>query len=266
MTLVNLHNHTARCGHATGTMDQYIEAALEKGISIFGFSDHAPLPPPLCEGITMAPGETEEYLTDIFNARQKWKNRCRILAGFEVDFPLFETFDRAYLTDPRIDYLIGSCHFLGDWPFDHDDYIDEFSKRDINEIYRQYLAILEDLADARLFNIMGHFDLIKKFGHRATSDMSNEIRSVARKAAAAGMAVEINTSGLIKPVKEIYPSENIVRILFEENVPVTLGSDSHAPEHVGQAFDEAAALLNKCGYDSICYFEKRRRRNVKLET
>ncbi len=265
MTIANIHNHTSRCGHATGTVDEYIEAAIEKNISVLGFADHAPLPEHLRSGITMEPGETELYLEEILLTRKKWENRCKILAGFEVDFPLFDTFDRRYLQDPRIDYLIGSCHFIGDWPFDHDAYIEEFEKHDINDIYRQYLAILDDLVSSGMFQIVGHFDLVKKFGHRATEDLSSEIRTIAKKIAASNMAAEINTSGLIKPVKEIYPAENIIQIFFEESVPVTLGSDSHAPEHVGYGFRDAVNLLKKTGYTSICYFEKRNRFDIPLE-
>ena len=168
MKLPNLHNHTPRCGHATGTMEEYIKEAVRRDIYWFGFADHAPLPEDLRSGITMEPSETEEYLSDILEARERWKGRCEILTAFEVDFPLFETFDTAYFHDSRIDYLIGSCHFIDDWPFDHDDYIEEFDRRDINDIYRQYFSIIEKLVDSGYFQVVGHFDLVKKFGHRAT--------------------------------------------------------------------------------------------------
>jgi histidinol-phosphatase (PHP family) len=105
---------------------------------------------------------------------------------------------------------------------------------------------------------MGHFDLVKKFGHRATGDFSKTIEALAGKLSACGMAFEVNTSGLIKPVGEIYPSRDIIEIFFRNNVAVTLGSDSHAPEHVCTASDLALEVLRRAGYRNITGFRKRR--------
>ena len=264
MELVNLHNHTSLCGHASGTLREYVEMALAQNISVMGFSDHAPLPASLRPGITMAPEETETYIADVLALAKDFGSAPKILLGFEVDFPLHDSFDRGYFSDPRIDYLIGSCHFIDDWAFDHEDFIDEFSRRDIDEVYGHYFSIIDDLVSSGLFNIVGHFDLVKKFGHRATRDFPLEVSTIAKKMAAGNIAAELNTSGLIKPVGEIYPSKQIVEIFFENNVPVTLGSDSHSPEHVGYGFGQAVALLKEVGYRKICYFEKGIRHDVSL--
>jgi histidinol-phosphatase (PHP family) len=263
MGLVDYHNHTALCGHATGTVEEYIEAAIGKGLAEIGFSDHAPLPAGLREGITMHEDQTEEYLSSIQYNAQKYKAHIAVRTGFEVDFPLHDTFNRQYLHDPRIDYLIGSCHFIDGWAFDHPDYIDGFSTRDIDEIYSRYYAILQDLISCGHFDIVGHFDLVKKFGHRARKDFKKEIAALFNEAPRP-IAVEINTAGLRKPVKEIYPSADIVELLFSLNVPVTLGSDSHNPDEVACEFDTAVAMLKKAGYRKISGFGKRRRFDIVL--
>ena len=94
--------------------------------------------------------------------------------------------------------------------------------------------------------------------------MNARITSVAKAAAASNTAIEINTSGLRKPVGEMYPSEKIVRILFEQNVPITLGSDAHAPGEVGADMDKAAALLLKTGYTRIVAFKNRKHHIIEL--
>lgn len=264
MPPVNYHNHTSYCGHADGTIDEYIEAAIALGIKEMGFSDHAPLPEKLRPGITMHPGETEPYIEEILSAQERFSGRINIRLGFEVDYPLFGTFDEKYFTDSRIDYLIGSCHFLEDWPFDHSDYIDEFDRRDINAVYSHYFDILKGLASSGLFDIVGHFDLVKKFGHRPEKNIAENVRNTARVMSRNQIAVEINTSGLIKPVGEIYPSYDIIKILFEENVPVTMGSDSHSPAEVGQGFKEASVMLKKAGYTKVSGFSKRKRYDLPL--
>ena len=264
MKLPNLHNHTPLCGHASGSIDGYIEAAIEKGISFMGFSDHAPLPEELRQGITMHPDEIEEYISLVEQARDRFSGRIEVLLGFEVDFPLHDTFPAAYFNDSRIDYLIGSCHFIDGWPFDHDDYIAEFSRRDINDIYARYYEIIAGLIDCRLFDVAGHFDLVKKFGHRATGDFSATIDTLAKKMSRAGMAFEVNTSGLIKPVGEMYPSQDIIEIFFRNNVAVTLGSDSHSPEHVGYGFESALEAIRSAGYRKMVTYRKRRPVTVEL--
>jgi histidinol-phosphatase (PHP family) len=265
MDLADYHIHTELCGHAEGSTDDYIHEAIKKNLKEIGFSDHAPIPEDLRKGITMSPAETEQYIKLIQEKRQQYKDRIEIKIGFEIDFPLMDSLDRKYLNDPRLDYLIGSCHFLGDWAFDSPKGIDEFKNRDINEIYNQYYDILLNLIQSGLFNIIGHFDLMKKFGHRPSVDLTKTIEKLA--AAAAGItdiAVEINTAGIRKPVGEMYPSDEIIDIFFRMNTPVTLGSDSHKPEEVAYLFDKAVEKLKRAGYRKICGFSKRKRYDIAI--
>jgi histidinol-phosphatase (PHP family) len=101
MKLANLHNHTSLCGHASGTVDEYIEEAIKKGLGYIGFTDHAPLPEELRQGITMSPGESETYIELVEKARDSYRGRIEVLLGFEVDFPLYETFPASYFSDSR---------------------------------------------------------------------------------------------------------------------------------------------------------------------
>ena len=73
-----------------------------------------------------------------------------------------------------------------------------------------------------------------------------------------GMTVEINTSGLRKPAKEIYPSPPLLEAYRKYNVPVVFGSDAHAPGEVGQDFDQAKALARKVGYREALVYEQRK--------
>ena len=254
----DFHTHTYLCEHAKGTPREYAASAFAKGLTTLGFSDHAPLPDGFREGVTMHPHQVEEYLSMIEAVREEFRDKLNIRIGFEVDYPLRGSFDLKYMSDQRVDYLIGSCHYLQDWPFDHHDYTHEYEERGIDAVYSDYYDTLAEIADSGLFNIIGHFDLTKKFGFRAQADMTAKIAHVAEAAARTSTAVEMNTSGLRKPVKEIYPAENIVKILFEHNVPVTMGSDAHAPNEVGADFDKASELLKKCGYRKIASFKKRK--------
>jgi len=262
--MVNYHNHTILCGHAIGEMDEYILKAIENGIKEFGFSDHAPVPLHLRNGISMSPDNVPEYISSVLKKKEEYKNRIEIKLGFEVDFPLFDSFDRRYLADPEIDFIIGSTHYMGDWGFDNPADVSRYNERSIDEIYTDYYVFIEGLVDAGFCDILGHFDLIKKFGHRPESDMTPVVSRIAKKMSARGIAAEINTSGLRKPVHEIYPSDEIINILFQENVPVTMGSDSHSPEEVCSGYPLAIEKLKNAGYRKISGFTKRKRHELLL--
>nr|HPK45243.1 PHP domain-containing protein [Spirochaetota bacterium] len=128
--MIDYHVHTYLCDHASGTPGDYIEKALEARLFEIGFSDHAPLPEHLRNDITMEPEETEMYCSMLEDVKDKYPIAVKI--GFEVDYPLHPTFDTHYFHDNRIDYMIGSCHFIDGWAFDHPLFVDEYNKRDIN--------------------------------------------------------------------------------------------------------------------------------------
>ena len=262
--MVNYHNHTALCGHASGTLDEYITSAIRQGVKEFGFSDHAPVPEHLREGISMEPYEAEIYIAEVVKKKSEYAGRIDVKLGFEVDFPLFKTFDETYLHDPRIDYIMGSIHYMDGWGFDNPDNIAVYNERDIDSIYLDYYSILASLAVSRMFDIIAHFDLVKKFGHRPASDMSGIIESIAKTLSGTETAVEINTAGLLKPVAEIYPSDDIIDILFRNNVAVTLGSDSHSPEDVCYGYPLAVEKLKKAGYRKVSGFTGRKRHELDL--
>lgn len=262
--MVDYHIHTELCGHATGTVQEYIESAVSKGIREIGFSDHAPMPEEIREGVSMSPSDLESYLGGIGSARERNEGRIAVRTGLEVDYPLMESFDRRYCTDPRIDYLIGSCHFIDGWPFDHPDYIDGYAHRDIDEIYGKYFKILRSLAGSGLFNIVGHFDIVKKFGYRSGREFRGIIDDIAQVLAANDVAVEVNTAGMAHPAGEMYPSDDIIGVLFDRNVAVTLGSDAHAPERVGYQFPRALESITRAGYRKISGFKKRARYDIPL--
>ncbi|MEI6810142.1 MAG: PHP-associated domain-containing protein, partial [bacterium] len=106
--------------------------------------------------------------------------------------------------------------------------------------------------------VVGHIDLPKKFGHRLKDkDLKEMAQPVLDRIAAAGMAVELNTGGLRKPVEEIYPSALLLSLIREREIPICFGSDAHEPGHVGMDFDKALRLAKDVGYTTFVKFRKR---------
>lgn len=262
--MIDYHVHTERCGHATGTVDLYAGAAAKKGIREIGFADHAPMPEEMRGGLTMPASEIEPYFKDVLECRARFEGIVDVRLGMEVDYPLFDSFPAVLLSDPRIDFLIGSCHFIDGWAFDHPAHVGGFRDRDIDDIYTAYFTIIESMVSSGFFDIVGHFDIVKKFGHRPRRDFLPAVGRIARAMAAGGVAVEINTGGLRHPVGEIYPSAEILRVLFNANVPATISSDAHTPDQVGYMLPRALEAAAAAGYTKISSFSGRKRHDITL--
>jgi histidinol-phosphatase (PHP family) len=256
--LIDLHNHTPLCKHAKGNPDEYIKKAIKKGIKIYGFADHAPMNFDL--KYRMSFEEMEKYEQNIKSLSQKYDN-IKILLGYEVDFT--PEVDKRVL-NRDVDYLIGSVHFLDNWGFDNPEFIKEWQNRDVDDIYKEYFYLIEQMAKSKQFDIVGHLDLIKVFGYKPKTPIKDLAKNAIKEIKKASMAVEINTAGLRKPIKEIYPSFELLEMILEENIDITFSSDAHSPEQVGFMLKETIEEIKKFGFSEAVYFEKRKKHKVKI--
>ena len=241
------HTHTGRCGHAQGTAAEYVQAARQKGLPGIGISDHLPLVHLRDPVLTMAADQLEGYVEAVLELKERYPGY--VLLGVEADYRP-DTLDqvRTMLDQHPFDYVIGSVHYIEDWGFDDPRQQDGFQERDVDNVYRAYFELLGDAAETGLFDILGHLDLVKKFGYRAQSSLKDETRILATRLRSSGIVVEVNTAGLRKPVGEMYPAPEVLKVLAKKGVPITFGSDAHTPEDVGRDFGSAAALARKVGY------------------
>ena len=253
--------HTPLCGHATGSPEEYVKEGIKAGLKEMGFSDHAPMIHQRMPGITMDFDELPTYQRMIEDVRSRFSSEMNIKMALEADFiPGFEAKTKEMINSYPYDYIIGSVHFIDTWAFDDPNpKVREYWKiYDVNDVYRKYYALLRKSAQTGLFNIIGHCDLPKKFGARPTIDLTDEIRATAKVFKDAGVAIEINTAGLHKPVAEMYPALNCLKIYQEAGVPLTFGSDAHTPKEVGKDFDKAIALAKSVGYKESLIFKQRK--------
>lgn len=261
------HMHTPRCNHAIGTVADYVEAALLAGLTEVGISDHSPMPDGFDEW-RMQRGEMDDYLGEIASAKRTFSGRLDIRVGLEADFlPGTEDYVKELLASHSWDYVIGSVHYLGSaaekWGFDNPDDMSGWQRRDVEDAYCDYFALVAESASSGMFDIIGHPDLIKKFGHRPPSG-SERVRAAeeAMLAAvkAADVALEISSAGLRKPVEEVYPHGRIIARAAEMGIAFAFGSDAHAPGEVGHAMDQCMAMLAMCGVGEVAAFSGRERR------
>ena len=266
--LHDYHMHSYLCGHGEGVPAEYAARAVALELDEIGVSEHIPLYwLPEAERdpeLAMPMGNLPLYFELVDAARRAYP-ALPIRLGLEADYiPGHEDALRAILEAHPWDYVYGSVHFLGAWGMDDPRYVAEYDRRDINALYEEYFRTVEAAARSGLFDIMAHLDLVKKFGHRAMQDLGPLYARVGQAMAESGVCVEVNTAGLLKPVTEIYPQVDLLRALYRAGVPITLGSDAHAPHLVGYAFAEAVALLREVGYERVVRFAGRARSYVAL--
>jgi histidinol-phosphatase (PHP family) len=259
------HMHTPLCRHARGEPSEYARCALSVGLAEIGFSDHAPMQRDDFDDWRMRLDQLDEYVDKVRQAQRDFP-QLTIRLALEVDYlPSQEEWIQTLAERHPWDYLIGSVHYVSDsWAVDNPHQLSEWAGRDPWEVWSAYFERMGRAAAMGCFNILGHADLPKKFGHRPTQDCGPLYEKFLDAARQHGCAVELNTAGLRKDCREIYPSRDLLQVAFQKGVPITFGSDAHAPEEVGKGFREAVELARAVGYREYCQFERRQRRSLTL--
>jgi histidinol-phosphatase (PHP family) len=272
----DLHMHTPLCRHATGEPVDYARRALEIGLTEIGFTDHSPMRRDDFDDWRMRADQLDEYVGKVRKAQKEFP-QLTIRLALEVDYlPGHEDWIRELAARHPWDYFIGSVHYVSEtWAVDNPYKLSEWKNRDAFEVWSIYFDRLTMAAETGFFEIIAHVDLPKKFGHRPTRDpafagsfgaagctpLYEKFLTAAKKH---NCAIELNTAGLRKDCKEIYPSREILQLAFQKGVPITFGSDAHKPEEVGMNFAEAIQLARGVGYKECWRLEKRKREIVKL--
>lgn len=246
------HLHTPLCGHAVGTPAEMAQAALERGLAGITFTDHIPMPAWYDAPWRMRRDQLQLYVDEVLAVRDAFAGRLEVRLGLEADFhPGTERWVEQLLGAHPWDYVIGSVHYLGAWGLDNPEFQDEYGRRDLRQLYREYYALIENAAGSGLFDSIGHLDLPKKFGHKAP-DLTPALAAL-NVIAATDMALDFNTAGWRKPVNEAYPAPDLTREAAARGIPFVLGSDAHAPGEVGWHFGEARELLAEAGAKLVTY-------------
>jgi histidinol-phosphatase (PHP family) len=184
-----------------------------------------------------------------------------VTLGIELDWIPDRADDLRRLLEPYDwDVVLGSVHWIGAWSFDSLSealFVSEWQRRNVDDVFDQYAALLGDLASSRLADVLAHPDLPKLAGHRPTS-FTPLHSAMVHSAQDGSCAIELNANGYNKPCAEPYPAASALQEANAAGLSITLASDAHRPELVGQRFDDLAAYAQRAGYTSFVSFEQRR--------
>ncbi len=247
-------------------VERYRQAAAAAGIDELGVSEHV-------YRFTQAldlwrhPFWREQALDDL-DLYCDFVRGAGLRVGVECDFvPGAEERTAALLEAREFDYVVGSVHFVGERAVDHEGWDAWEGGGDADEVWRRYFEALARCARSGLFDILAHPDLVKVWGRGRPlprRDLRFFYEPAVEAIAASGIAVELSTAGLRKPVGELYPAPAFAELCVEAGAPFALSSDAHLPEQVGFGYGRAIELLERLGVGEICVFEGRQRRLTPL--
>jgi histidinol-phosphatase (PHP family) len=259
------HMHTPLCRHAVGEPVELAAQAVKLGLTEIGFSDHSPMPRDDFDDWRMKASELDLYVEKVKEARRTFP-QLTIKLALEVDYlPGQERWIKDLSSRHEWDYLIGAVHYVSEsWALDNPHQLSEWKTRDPVEVWTAYYDRLIMSAKSGLFDILAHVDLCKKFCIYPKEDYTPLVSKFLETVSRCNVAIELNTAGLRKDCQEIYPSQSIVDLAGKFAVPITFGSDAHAPREVGLNFAEAIASAKRAGYTESCRFSRRQRQKVAL--
>jgi len=281
--MVDFHAHCEYSIDARGTIDQYAASALRSGLSHICFTTHCDLDPARLERdgkinlkgtIVDVTGDwLESYMEEVAAAAAAYEARgLKVLCGLEIGYaPGIESLIEKLIKAHRFDYILGGIHVLDGIdivsPRESDRY---FGARTPAEVCEEYFACLAGAVVSGLFDAIAHIDIYKRCGLELLGDGLNRahiglIEPVLVEMARRGLCLEVNSGGLRRGLEYPYPSPDILHAAREAGVrSLTVGSDCHRPEDVGQGLDRCLALALEAGFDRITVFEARRRRTIPI--
>lgn len=256
--LVSYHNHST-WSDGLSAPQEMADRAGEIGVDEVGVSDHFILLP---GGGTypwsVPPQRLHAYVEEIEALKAK---RPAVRLGLEVDWIAGQAEAIAgALDDLPFDFLIGSVHETSGFIVDADPARwDGLSRAEQEYVHRSYWREVREMAASGLFDVVGHLELTRKFGHRPVSDLGELVTAALDQIAASGMAVELNTAGWYWPCREPYPSVKVLRWCREREIAVVVSADAHHADHLVRGFGPASRLLAEVGYTEVVRFKNRSR-------
>ena len=251
----NLHTHTTRCGHAQGSEEEYISHAIEGGLKILGFSEHAPhiYTDGFISKSHMQPAHLNEYADTIRRLSNEYAGQIDILSGCEIEYyPALFTDTVHRLMDAGIEYLILGQHWI------ENQVGLPYLGRPTDDPYvlKQYCRQARDGMQTGLVTYFCHPDVINFTGDSKLYE--EQMRLLCREANSCDLPIEYNLWGIRK--KGNYPADRFWQMAAEENCKVVIGVDAHAPDILSDKamFIRAEAYINALGMELIETYPIRR--------
>jgi histidinol-phosphatase (PHP family) len=244
--------------------ETYRETAAERGVAELGVSEHIHRFTAALD-VWQHPFWRQSAVDDLDAYVSFVREETDLKLGIEADYIKGREDRMANLLDAHEwDYVLGSVHFLGDFAVDFDDETDIWKHETTPErIWQRYFEAIAESALTGVYDVITHPDLVKIWGSARplpNRDLRFYYEPAIEAMLDAGVAMEVSTAGLRKPVGAIYPDRAMLDMAVDAGIPIALSSDAHRPEHLAYGYEDAVKLLTDAGVKEIAVFEKRVRR------
>ncbi|HPW99456.1 MAG TPA: histidinol-phosphatase HisJ [Sedimentibacter sp.] len=272
MHLTNLHTHSLYCDGSCSP-EEMVLSAINNNFDSLGISSHGPVNKETDWNIKQ--DKVEEYIEEVKRLKEKYKDKIEIFLGMELDYiPGAGFTDLCLSLMKRLDYYIGSVHYLGTlkngymWTVDYTieellTGIDESFEGNIRKAVEKYYETVSEMAEKYQPPIIGHLDLFNKnnkdnilFDERdkwyveAVKKCLNVIKNTSS-------VIEINTGGIARNYSnEQYPSTLILKMIKGKNIPIMVNSDAHTADGLACKFTDMYKLTNDIGFEHLVYLTK----------
>ena len=272
--LVDYHLHTAVTVDANMTEAEACQQAIALGLREIAFTNHVMLAQP---DYLMSPEELAEHWAQIQVCQQRYP-QLTIRLGLEMDYyegredEIAATIQRyEELIGRRFDFILGAVHQLNGVFFASNHHAPAlFNHQQAESIYHNYFVLLTKAVRSGLFDVIAHPDVIKKYTGKFHPPVPFDryrasVEAFIENLLETEVGIEVNPSGLRRPVAEIYPSHELLSLYLSEAKArgqepiVTLGSDAHQFKRVGEYLGEGVKALQRAGHNTLARFEERKR-------
>ncbi|WP_010271157.1 histidinol-phosphatase [Paenibacillus senegalensis] len=265
----DLHTHHDRCGHAEGTIRDYIEAAIQADFQVIGISDHSPYFASEVDqekpGIAMAKSDFSNYISEVLRLKEEYKDRIEVLLGVESDFfPQHADLYKQMYEPYPFDYIIGSVHFTGGVSIFNKNRWKGLTQVQQIQAKEEYYQRIAESARSGMFQILGHIDAMKGYYPEFSNLPTKMVEETLKIIGDTGIAIEINTSGKTKSCGGWYPADDILEKALYYKVPVTFGSDAHIPSRIGDEWELVQQKLREIGYKEWVFYRQKQPVSVPL--
>ena len=256
--------------HTVEAAERFVEVAAERGVDEIGFTEHVYYfrqTKDLWDHPYYADRsvyDLDNYCDAVLEAKRRG---LPVKLGLEVDYvPGRERETHDALAPYPWDFLLGSVHTIEGHHIDSDPAEGLWKHFPVEEVWRRYFIALRGAARSGLFDVLSHPDLVKIFGRRPAPDevFLHHDETADAIEAVGGLAIEVSTAGLRKPVGELYPDRGLLDACRARGIPATTASDAHVPADVGRDLDQAVELMRSAGYETVTVFDARQARQEPL--
>ncbi len=225
----NYHNHTYRCGHASGTEDEYIKKAISEGIQVLGFSDHTPyiFPDGFVSYSRMDISDMPGYFSTLLALREKYRGYIEIYIGFEAEY--YPRYFDALLAEYRkypLEYLIYAGHNIGNEGAE--DCFCGFDRTSDPARLTAYTDMAIRAMQTGRFTFIAHPDMLPFEGD--IDLYRSESERLCREAKRLGVPLEINLNGIRD--RRHYPNPEFWAVAGRVGNDAVIGFDAHTVKHV----------------------------------